>query len=213
MESQAQKEMNEIQKRTFTSWVNLHLKDRILLVRDLFEDLRDGVLLINLIEIISAPRSVGRYNKKPKFIPQKMENVQLALDFLRHEKIKLVNIGSSDIGLLFFPLLLSSPPKFSTLNTTMLAVEGIPKLILGLIWTLILRYHIQKGSNEQQNAKSELLRWVRSKIPQYNINNFSTGGFFFSFFSFFYFYFPTFLATTFGSAFEINLSSVFNFNG
>jgi len=45
---------------------------------------------------------------------------------------------------------------------------------LGLIWTLILRYQIQKGSKEG-SAKNELLEWVRSKIPEYNIQNFNKG--------------------------------------
>ena len=44
------------------------------------------------------------------------------------------------------------------------------KLILGLIWTIILRYHIQKGKKE--NAKNALLEWVRSKIPEYDVRNF-----------------------------------------
>jgi hypothetical protein len=42
---------------------------------------------------------------------------------------------------------------------------------LGLIWTLILRYQIQK-CGDGGSAKNELLAWVRSKIPEYNINNF-----------------------------------------
>jgi len=44
---------------------------------------------------------------------------------------------------------------------------------LGLIWTLILRYHITKG-RDGISAKQELLRWVRSKIPDYNIKNFTS---------------------------------------
>ena len=47
---------------------------------------------------------------------------------------------------------------------------GNKKLILGLIWTIILRYHIQKG--KQENAKNALLEWVRSKIPEYDVRNF-----------------------------------------
>ena len=40
---------------------------------------------------------------------------------------------------------------------------------LGLIWTLILHYQIGADSG----AKNELLQWVRSKIPSYNIQNFT----------------------------------------
>jgi hypothetical protein len=38
---------------------------------------------------------------------------------------------------------------------------GRLKIILGLIWTLILRYQI-KSSGDQDN---DLLKWIQSKIP------------------------------------------------
>lgn len=48
-----------------------------------------------------------------------MQNVTTALDFLQIErKIKLVNIRSEEI------------------------VDGNPKLILGLVWTLILHFQV-----------------------------------------------------------------------
>lgn len=47
-----------------------------------------------------------------------LQNVQMALDFLRYKKIKLVNIRAEDI------------------------VDGNPKLTLGLIWTIILHFQV-----------------------------------------------------------------------
>lgn len=47
-----------------------------------------------------------------------LQNVQMALDFLRFKKIKLVNIRAEDI------------------------VDGNPKLTLGLIWTIILHFQV-----------------------------------------------------------------------
>tara|TARA_R110002050_G_scaffold114128_4_gene229450 strand:- start:56 stop:478 length:423 start_codon:yes stop_codon:yes gene_type:complete len=43
-----------------------------------------------------------------------------------------------------------------------------------LIWTLILRYEINKGNpdGDLASAKNDLLEWVRSKIPEYDIKNF-----------------------------------------
>ena len=62
-------------------------------VEDLSSDLSDGVRLIVLIEVL-AHKMLGRYNKRPRVYAQKMENVQLALDFLtKKERIRLVNIG------------------------------------------------------------------------------------------------------------------------
>lgn len=47
-----------------------------------------------------------------------LQNGQMALDFLRYKKIKLVNIRAEDI------------------------VDGNPKLTLGLIWTIILHFQV-----------------------------------------------------------------------
>jgi len=47
-------------------------------------------------------------------------------------------------------------------------------LILGLLWTLILRYEIKSG-DDNASAMDDLLKWVRSKIPEYDIKNFTTG--------------------------------------
>jgi len=137
----------EIQKKTFTRWVNTYLKERMLKIDSLETDFADGVTLINLLEIISS-KAVGKYNKAPKIRSQKLENNLFALNFLKSEGIKLVNIGNEDI------------------------VDGKLKLILGLIWTIICRYqiHIEEG----KSARSDLLKWVRSKIPEYNIMNFSS---------------------------------------
>uniref|UniRef100_A0A336LMR8 CSON012850 protein n=1 Tax=Culicoides sonorensis TaxID=179676 RepID=A0A336LMR8_CULSO len=82
-------------------------------VDDLFEDLRDGHNLLSLLEVLSGehlPREKG----KMRF--HMLQNAQMALDFLRYKKIKLVNIRAEDI------------------------VDGNPKLTLGLIWTIILHF-------------------------------------------------------------------------
>eukprot|EP01103_Thecamoeba_quadrilineata_P002846 TRINITY_DN12709_c0_g1_i1.p1 TRINITY_DN12709_c0_g1~~TRINITY_DN12709_c0_g1_i1.p1 ORF type:complete len:423 (-),score=94.10 TRINITY_DN12709_c0_g1_i1:3-1271(-) len=136
----------DIQQNTFTRWCNQYLKERGYFIKDLKTDLADGLLLINLLEIISA-KSLGRYNRHPVVPYQKLENCNIAIKFIQSEGLKLVNIGGDDIS------------------------SGRLKLILGLIWTLILRYQIQKGG-ESGSAKNELLEWVRKKIPEYNIQNF-----------------------------------------
>eukprot|EP00008_Paramoeba_atlantica_P014799 CAMPEP_0201477146 /NCGR_PEP_ID=MMETSP0151_2-20130828/2224_1 /ASSEMBLY_ACC=CAM_ASM_000257 /TAXON_ID=200890 /ORGANISM="Paramoeba atlantica, Strain 621/1 / CCAP 1560/9" /LENGTH=642 /DNA_ID=CAMNT_0047857771 /DNA_START=42 /DNA_END=1971 /DNA_ORIENTATION=- len=141
----------DIQEKAFTRWANNHLEERGLWVDNLKTDFCNGVNLINLIEIISHPKKFERWNRHPRIPIQKTENVNIALEFLKNEGIKLVNIGASDI------------------------VNGSIKLILGLIWTLILRYQINKGKDGDLNsAKNDLLEWVRSKIPEYDIKNFKS---------------------------------------
>jgi len=51
--------------------------------------------------------------------------------------------------------------------------DGNLKLTLGLIWTLILRFQIDRG-DPNSSAKNALLEWVRSMIPEYDIKNFTS---------------------------------------
>lgn len=86
-------EWKRIQKKTFTRWCNEHLKANMLKIDELTKDLSDGVKLIVLLELLSQ-KKLGRYNKRPRIHAQKMENVQLCLDFItQKERIRLVNIG------------------------------------------------------------------------------------------------------------------------
>jgi len=101
-------------------------------------------MLINLLEILSG-KKIPKYNRHPKVPAQKYENNHIAVNFVQSEGIKIVNIGETDI------------------------TDGNLRIILGLIWTLILHYQIGADSG----AKNELLQWVRSKIPSYNIQNFT----------------------------------------
>mmetsp|Transcript_22634 Transcript_22634/g.63587 ORF Transcript_22634/g.63587 Transcript_22634/m.63587 type:complete len:430 (+) Transcript_22634:105-1394(+) len=139
----------DIQEVAFTRWCNNHLEDRGMNIGTLKEDFTNGVALINLLEIISHPKTIPKYNRHPRIPIQKTENFNIALDFIKAQNIKLVNIGASDL------------------------VNGSTKLQLGLIWTLILRYEINKGQDRDYNAaKNALLEWIRSKIPEYDIKNF-----------------------------------------
>lgn len=81
-----------IQQNTFTRWANERLKIIDKNINSLETDLSDGLRLIALIEILSQKR-MPRYNKRPTFRSQKLENVSVALQFLETEGIKLVNIG------------------------------------------------------------------------------------------------------------------------
>jgi len=137
----------DIQQNTFTRWCNEFLKERGYHIKDLGKDLQDGIILCNLLEIISGGKSVGKYNKNPRVPAQKYENNGIAMQFIASEGIKTVNISNEDI------------------------TNGRLKLILGLIWTLILRYQIKTGGGDE-SAKNDLLKWVQSKIPEYNITGF-----------------------------------------
>ena len=64
-------------------------------INDLKTDLKDGVALLNLLEIISGKPIGKRWNKNPRVPNQKYENNQIAIEFVQAEGLKLVNIGNS----------------------------------------------------------------------------------------------------------------------
>uniref|UniRef100_A0A8C3SVA5 Microtubule actin crosslinking factor 1 n=1 Tax=Chelydra serpentina TaxID=8475 RepID=A0A8C3SVA5_CHESE len=163
-------------KKTFTKWVNKHLMKVRKHINDLYEDLRDGHNLISLLEVLSgvkldppgqktlrlakapswrrtsseeqeeeedgdAPREKGRM----RF--HRLQNVQIALDFLKQRQVKLVNIRNDDI------------------------TDGNPKLTLGLIWTIILHFQISdiyiSGESGDMSAKEKLLLWTQKVTAGY----------------------------------------------
>ncbi|XP_071870651.1 filamin A protein cher isoform X5 [Bombus fervidus] len=143
------------QQNTFTRWANEKLKTVNRQIDDLECDLSNGLLLISLIEVL-AQKKLPKHSQKPVFRSQKLENVSVALKFLDDEGIRIVNIDSTDI------------------------VDSKLKLILGLIWTLILHYSIsmplwngEEGS-QAEGPKQRLIRWVKNKIPELSIGNFTT---------------------------------------
>jgi len=126
------------------------LKERILKIHNIEKDLEDGVLLINLLEIISGKTFI-KYTKNPKGRFQKIENNNWAIKFIQNEGMKLVGILGEDI------------------------VDGKLILIMGLIWTLILRYQIQnKADDNSSSPKAALLEWVQKRVAPYDVvvNNF-----------------------------------------
>ncbi|XP_038827418.1 microtubule-actin cross-linking factor 1-like [Salvelinus namaycush] len=98
-----------------------------------------------------GPREKGRM----RF--HRLQNVQIALDFLKQRQVKLVNIRNDDI------------------------TDGNPKLTLGLIWTIILHFQISEiyvsGESGDLTAKEKLLLWSQQASegwPGLRCTNFSS---------------------------------------
>ncbi|VDP16048.1 unnamed protein product [Soboliphyme baturini] len=125
---QLQDERVSIQKKTFTKWCNSFLNRARLEIADLFIDLCDGILLMKLLEIISGDK-LGKANRGRMRV-HKIENLNRVLDYLKRKRIQLENIGAEDI------------------------LDANPRLILGLIWTIILRFQIEDIEIEIVNVRS-----------------------------------------------------------
>ncbi|KAB5518444.1 hypothetical protein PHYPO_G00165970 [Pangasianodon hypophthalmus] len=150
-------EREAVQKKTFTKWVNSHLARVSCRITDLYMDLRDGRMLIKLLEVLSGERLPKPTKGRMRI--HCLENVDKALQFLKEQRVHLENMGSHDI------------------------VDGNHRLTLGLIWTIILRFQIQdisvetEDSKEKKSAKDALLLWCQMKTagyPNVNIHNFTT---------------------------------------
>ncbi len=91
----------KVQENTFTKWANSCLKGHLTSNRnkisDLSTDLKDGILLAEILENVSKKKiRYARDQKHLKFKPQIMENVGASFKFMEENDIKLVNIGEFD---------------------------------------------------------------------------------------------------------------------
>uniref|UniRef100_A0A3Q2P3I8 Calponin-homology (CH) domain-containing protein n=1 Tax=Fundulus heteroclitus TaxID=8078 RepID=A0A3Q2P3I8_FUNHE len=111
------------------------------MIVDLFNDFRDGSKLLDLLEVMSGQRIVRMF--------QSRSNIEKALSFLKkksvNEKIKLVNINIPDL------------------------IDGKPSIILGLIWTIILQYHIEELASclsfDSRQSSMESLASLDTRSP------------------------------------------------
>ncbi|TSR99416.1 Nesprin-1 [Bagarius yarrelli] len=82
-------EQEAVQKRTFTKWINAHLakRDPPLVVTDLYEDIKDGVMLLALLEVLSGHKLPCEQGRKLRRIHW-LANVGTALHFLEGRRIE-----------------------------------------------------------------------------------------------------------------------------
>eukprot|EP01119_Soliformovum_irregulare_P015373 TRINITY_DN4320_c0_g1_i2.p1 TRINITY_DN4320_c0_g1~~TRINITY_DN4320_c0_g1_i2.p1 ORF type:complete len:1649 (+),score=817.75 TRINITY_DN4320_c0_g1_i2:111-5057(+) len=134
------------QRKAFTGWCNGNLKRSDMKIETFEADLESGVILWQLLANISGKEPTRLDSKQPKTRFQKVGNLTACFKFLESEKVKIVNIGPEDI------------------------MSGNGKLILGLIWCLIRRYHL--GATNESSASKELMEWVNSVIAPTSIRDF-----------------------------------------
>lgn len=125
-------ELEDIQKKTFAKWLNSRLaadpEDAGARVTDLFYDLRDGLVLLRVVELLARERgekepSSSRHSLKRErgsLRVHHLSNVSTLLAALKAARVKLVNINNVDV------------------------VDGNPKITLALVWAIIQHWQLQQ---------------------------------------------------------------------
>ncbi len=114
---------------------------------DLSADFIDGTMLCALVESLQKRTLKPNWNRRPANQHHYLENASTALNAIEADGVKLVNIGNVDI------------------------VNGNLKLILGLIWSLIVRYQIGRSKFPPRKL---MLAWLQAALPQCRVSNLTT---------------------------------------
>lgn len=146
-----------LQKRTFTRYINSKLKCRNIEVTDLYEDLKNGVVLYNFLEVLTGEslKRFGKLNNGNMRI-QQVANQNVVFKFFPEADIKLENIGVMDV------------------------VDGTPTPVLGLIWSIIAFYLVKelatkKGEPDPGDVddlaavKKKILKWCKKHTQKRNV--------------------------------------------
>ncbi|XP_029902725.1 calmin [Myripristis murdjan] len=123
-----------VQKRTFTRWMTVFLQrcEPPVEVHDLFTDIQDGRVLMALLEELSGCKLVYRFRPSSHRI-FRLNNIAKALAFLDDRHVKLLGIDASGIA------------------------DGIPSVVLNLVWNIILYFQIKEATGGLQRHYSSSL--------------------------------------------------------
>ncbi|XP_058866313.1 dixin-like isoform X5 [Acipenser ruthenus] len=93
-----QEGFNEQQLQAYVSWVNSQLKKKpeVKPVQDLRQDLRDGVILAHLIDIVAGEHLSG-IHMNPRSQQEMKENVEKVLQFVSSKRIRMHQASARDI--------------------------------------------------------------------------------------------------------------------
>ncbi|CAB4069406.1 Dystonin,Spectrin beta chain, non-erythrocytic 1,Spectrin beta chain, non-erythrocytic 2,Plectin,Microtubule-actin cross-linking factor 1,Microtubule-actin cross-linking factor 1, isoforms 1/2/3/5,Spectrin beta chain [Lepeophtheirus salmonis] len=136
----------KVQKKTFGKWINAQLAGRGIVITDLYYDLRDGHVLLELLGVLTNRSFV---KEKGKLRVHHLGNAYTILSILKvRNKVKLVNINNVDL------------------------VDGNPKITLALVWSIIVHWQfrdvmkesIVKGSSGLEKI---LLAWTCSATQKH----------------------------------------------
>jgi len=133
----------QIQKKTFTKWMNNHLRKKgHPTITNPQTDFDNGITLMRLVNAL-YDKPIPKHNAAPKLRPHKLDNISRALQMVEEAEIKTNFLKSTHL------------------------IDHDLKMILGMIWAIILDYAIKGISVEELTAKEGLLLWCRKKTAGY----------------------------------------------
>jgi len=132
------------EERAFRNWMNSLGIEKF--VNNLFEDSRDGLILLQTLDKIS-PGIVDwrQVNKEPKMVFKKVENCNYAVVLGKKLNFTLVNVGGKDIA------------------------DGNKKLILALTWQM-MRFHVLaflktlKLGSGKEVSEADMVKWANERV-------------------------------------------------
>mmetsp|Transcript_34462 Transcript_34462/g.105899 ORF Transcript_34462/g.105899 Transcript_34462/m.105899 type:complete len:169 (-) Transcript_34462:46-552(-) len=132
-----------LQKQTFTRYINSKIRSSGLVVRDLYEDVRDGRVLYHFLEALTG-ESLAKYGRlnDGRMRIQRVANLNVVFKFFPDADVKLENIGVLDI------------------------VDGSPTPVLGLVWSIIAFYLVRdvgEADDDLAAVKRKVLKWARRR--------------------------------------------------
>ncbi|XP_076874213.1 calmin [Brachyhypopomus gauderio] len=100
-------------------------------VDDLLTDIRDGKILMALLEELSGCKMLYRFRPSTNYIFS-LNNIVKALDFLEDRNVKVVNVEAADIA------------------------DGRSSVVLGLIWNIIVSFQLKEVTGNLEKRFSSL---------------------------------------------------------
>ena len=114
-------------------------------VQDLFKDLGDGLVLLQVFEKV-AGRTAGKYSKMPEKTAQKINNLTVVLGAMKSENM------------------LASHSSFSPSDI----MKGNEKAILALMWQVV-RGSAGGAGGPNKDARDEMLQWVNQHTSKQGV--------------------------------------------
>eukprot|EP01119_Soliformovum_irregulare_P025111 TRINITY_DN9202_c0_g1_i2.p1 TRINITY_DN9202_c0_g1~~TRINITY_DN9202_c0_g1_i2.p1 ORF type:complete len:412 (-),score=69.98 TRINITY_DN9202_c0_g1_i2:17-1123(-) len=127
-----------------TQWANFHLTKRDLHVNNLMTDLGDGVLIANLLEILTG--GTVNHVSKPEGNLDKVKNITQCCTYIR-------DLGKD---------LPTIPPEA--------IVSGNVKKIVDLMWAIAFHFQIDIVEYRSLKGGNAILMWVKDSLTHYPIN-------------------------------------------